>query len=486
MNIKHLFPVAVLATIIACNGTTQKTEETSGDEVYAATTSTTCTAPSSWFQQVGGTRHTPAPQEGPNSPFANNATVTNCDFHKWSWQKFLWLTNDVNGQPLFLDSLTEVSSSGQIVDHSNGIILTSVAQASGTNDTLRTPDYTGGKPPSTTVYSGIFVNDLLYNTMTTYAPIAKDNPDSVKHMTFPVGALELKTTWIDTGGLADTNGYFITKGIVDGTTTRVALLGIHVVGIVENHPEFVWATFEHDGLVPAYDWAQATPTTDAPVTSSTDYPFFNKAETASITNITTNGNTGSINNGTDVFYVYQYGTPVEKVASGSGSTKEFMATSQNGSENFNNIDSINTSVKSQLTGVWNNYFYNGSIWINTEGYVGTTAQAELLDSLSYHMSDSDTGDLTRGSVACYNITMETYVQVGFGTSSIHAVGVDSLANCLSCHNTSSGNNLSPLYISHVFTGYEASLTGLNAKEIKQQHVDEIVSHFNLRKQEAKK
>ena len=40
-----------------------------------------CTAPSSWFP------HSATPKPNDNADFS-----TNCDFHQWSWQMFLWLT----------------------------------------------------------------------------------------------------------------------------------------------------------------------------------------------------------------------------------------------------------------------------------------------------------------------------------------------------------------------------------------------------------
>ncbi|WP_417940980.1 hypothetical protein [Flavobacterium sp. RS13.1] len=431
-----------------------------------------CLAPANWFTIVNNTRQTPPPNEGPTSVFANNATVTNCDFHQWSWQKFLWLTNEVNGVPFFMTNMIQVNPAGQKLDPSNGIVLTDTAQASATTDILKTP----AVPRSATVYYSIFMDDLLYSTMLKYGPIAKNDPSKIKEMTFPVGSLELKTSWIDASILKDPSSYFVTQGVINGVKTKVALLGMHVVGVVENHPEFVWATFEHENLAPAYDWSKATPTTDAPVTSTVDYPFFNKNSTATVKNITSG-------NGiyTDVFSLYKYGVPVEKAMKGSSNVQLFMKTSQNGSENLNNIRTINQSVKSQLQGIWNNYFYNGSIWINTAGYNTTQQQAALLNSLSYNLSNSEPGKLTRGSVAAYNITMETYVQAGFSPTSIHQTSVDDLVNCFSCHNTYyNTNNLSPLYFSHVFTGYVQNLQGLNRKQIKQEHVKEIVREFNLR------
>ncbi|EJL62836.1 hypothetical protein [Flavobacterium sp. CF136] len=472
---KKVLLLITLISFCACK------KESNGEKgnytnIKKSATASECLAPADWFTIVNNTRQTPPPNEGPTSVFANNATVTNCDFHQWSWQKFLWLTNEVNGVPFFMTNLIQVNAAGQKLDPGNGIVLTDTAQASSTTDILKTPNYPSGVPKSTTVYYSIFMDRLMYTTMLKYGPIAKNDPSKVKGITFPVGSLELKTSWIDASVLKDPSSYFITQGVINGVKTKVALLGMHVVGVVENHPEFVWATFEHENLAPAYDWSKATPTTDAPVTSTVDYPFFNKSSTATVTNITSK-------NGiyTDVFSVYKYGVPVEKAMKGSYNVQLYMKTSQNGSQNFNNIRIINQSVKSQLKGIWNNYFYNGSLWINTEGYNGTPAQAALLDSLSGTLSESTPGKLTRGSIAAYNITMETYVQVGFGKpSSIHANTVDNIVNCFSCHNTSHRSNLSPLFISHVFTGYVGSLQGLNRKQIKQEHVNEIMADYNLR------
>lgn len=475
---KQLLLLAAMFSFCACTNNTsttskQKVEPKAEKAEYAkATKSDDCIAPKSWFKTVNGNRVTPAPNEGPTSVFANNKTVTNCDFHQWSWQKFLWLTNESNGKPLFMDKLIQVDANGKKLPQDQGILLTAKGQASSPTDILKTPT-----TPSSTVYYSIFMDDKLYNTMVKYGPIAKKDPAMVKDLTFPVGALEVKASWIDANALADKSSYFVTNGEINGVKTQVALLGIHVVGVVENHPEFVWATFEHENLAPKYDWSKATATTDAPVTSKVDYPFFSKNATATVKNITSG-------NGiyTNIFSVYEYGVPVKKNTSNQ---KVFMETSQSESENFDNISMINKSVKNQLTGVWNNYFYNGSIWLDTEGYETTKDQAELLNSLSYNMSNSKPGDLTRGSVAAYNITMETYVQVGFAPKSIHQTTVNDLVNCFSCHNTSFNSNLSPLYISHAFTGYVNHLQGLNDVQNKNDHVEEIIEHFRLRSQKNK-
>lgn len=470
---KKVLLLITLISLCACKKDV-KGEKDGYTTIGKSAVASECLAPANWFTMVNNNRQTPPPNEGPTSVFANNATVTNCDFHQWSWQKFLFLTNEFNGKPLFMSKLIQVTAEGKRLEPSEAIILRDTAQASNKTDILKTPKYSSGVPKSTTVYYSIFMDNLMYSTILKYGPIAKKDPTKIKDITFPVGSLELKTSWIDASALKDASSYFVTEGVINGVKKRVALLGMHVVGVVENHPEFVWATFEHENLAPAYDWSKATPTTDAPVTSTVDYPFFNKSDTATVKNITTK-------NGiyTDVFSVYKYGVPVEKVMKGSHSAQLYMQTSQNGSQNFNNIRTINQSVKTQLKGIWNNYFYNGSLWINTAGYNTPQAQAALLNTLGDTLSDSNPGKLTRGSVAAYNITMETYVQAGFSPTTINKVSVNDLVNCFFCHNTSHGVVISPLNISHVFTGYVGSLKGLNRQQIKQEHVNEFIKESNL-------
>jgi hypothetical protein len=76
--------------------------------------------------------------------------------------------------------------------------------------------------------------------------------------------------------------------------------------------------------------------------------------------------------------------------------------------------------------------------------------------------------------------METYVQAGFGPSSIHALAVSDLANCFSCHTAKHSSQLSPLYLSHVFNGYLGGLNGLTREQVKAAHVQEVREQLRLR------
>ena len=452
--------------IIACN-TKQKKAEKPETYTALATSSSSCLAKSSWFTIDPSTnkRKTPAPAEDSTSVFGNNETVSNCDFHQWSWQKFLWLTNDESGTPLFINELIQVDNQNTPVGLPNDktIVLSSSDNVQASGNVLKSNKDFSTDSTSYDVYYSIHVDSSLYTTTNKYASKPKSQYTEV---TFPVGALELKVAWIDAKAIKDTSSYYVTDIMLEGTKTPMALLGMHVVGIVYNHPEFVWATFEHEDLVPYYDWTSTT-TSDVPVTSSTNKLFFNKNATGTIDNL--NHTNDSIN----MFAVNKYGVPRQ------AQNTFLKTTSQKEPANYNHIDEINASVKSQLTDIWKNYFYNGSIWVNTEGYSYPTEQAQLLNSLGNNLHIPDSTSLLRGSVAAYNITMETYEQLGFSIpSAIHEQSVNTIGNCFTCHSSDG----SPLTFSHVFNGavHKAS-TGASRKQTKQKHLNEITEFIKKMK-----
>lgn len=428
-----------------------------------------CLADASWFETdpKTGKRKTPPPKEDKNSVFGNNVTVSNCDFHQWSWQKFLWLTNDDGGLPSFMTNMTQVSTHNiPVTTEDHKIVLASGDDLQATGDILKTNKTYSVDNTSHTVYYSIHVNETLFNEINQYAPM---NPSDYADQTFSVGSLELKVAWVDAKAISNADSYFQTAGVIDGTPTTLALLGMHVVGVVYNHPEFVWATFEHDGMVPYYDW-EATTDQDVPVVSSTNMLLYKANDVATIANITSNG---AGKDSTSVFAVNSYGTP-------RTAKNAFLEASQKGAENFKNIDEINADVKSKLTDIWNNYYYNGSIWINTATYSYPTEQAQLFVRLGYSIFDPSPGKLPRGSVAAYNITMETYEQLGFTPTSIHAQNTAAMGNCFSCHSAGRGSSLN---FSHIFNGAVDSHNDLTTKDTKKKHLAEIQTFINnLKKQ----
>ena len=446
--------------LFSCGGSTENDEEkdtVSNDstETYVeSATSSTCDCESSWFD--GSIIN--APKEGVDSPFAASST-TNCLFHQWSWQKFLYLTQVPSGEslPYFLSKMNQVNSEMAPVSSSSATLaLTEYQQAGGGGILASNATY----GTQNTVYYSLHITDSFEKT-------AKDAEQAIKsgtmsptnRETFPVGAVELKVSWVEENAIPsnERDQYYSTTATIGDNedVVNVLLLGMHVVGVVENHPEFIWATFEHEDLAAYFDWSSTTSSQDAPVTASNNLPFFNSNDQANLTDIQWSGS--SPRNPNNVFTINKYGTP--RVA-GNG----FMTgTSQtDGATNYNNIDQLNQSVKDSLTAhnvaLWGNYFYNGSIWMNTDGYT-KDQQIDSLLARATDFGDANAGGPLRGSMNAFNITMETYEQT-MSKKSIHAMSVDSLMNCMDCHGPQSyltingeSNAQSPLYLSHIFMNY---------------------------------
>ncbi|WP_343747213.1 hypothetical protein [Fluviicola sp.] len=440
-------------------------EGTYNDNASASSPDSLCIVNPSWFPHA----QTPAPAEGKGSPFDASST-TNQIFHQWSWNKFLWLTKpDKGGNPLFLNTskVKQVTSTMLpiSVPDSTLVVLQDTAQA-GSSALLQTnPGYNNGVGGK--VYYSIHMNPLMYDAAVAFGlgiknGIIKPTNDKV----FPVGSFELKVAWVPISAIPQSKQslYYTTTASLSTnagksfTNTKVALIGMHVVGIVENHPEFIWATFEHDDLSPDYDWKAKSASSDL------DQLLFKKGSVTGIGGITYNSTSQLGNTPNQVFDLFQYGVPLD-------SDGNFMMnTSQSGSAEFQNIDGINQCVKSQLDDVWANYFYNGSIWLNMDGTTHAQ-QAQIIDSLGNNMGNATTGSYARGSLNCANVTMESFTQTF--EDSIQAINVNNLVNCFTCHSSSQKDKAtkqtitSPLYISHVFRDYVRLKQGATPKQIEE-------------------
>jgi hypothetical protein len=427
-----------------------------------------CDCETSWFPHA----QTPAPKEGDGSPFDSKST-TNCIFHQWSWQKFLWLTKPLpSGNPLFLDSLTVVSPEMERVNPQLGLklVLSAYNQAGPEGVLVSNPKVNPGQSVGDTVFYSIHINNEFMDKAVLAASMINNGKLPYSNLeTFPVGAFELKVSWININSIQKEKrgDYFTTKAAVKKKNGQyeiktMALLGMHVVGVVKNHPEFIWATFEHKDMAPVYDWKNNN------VTSANEMLFYEKGKTSGLQAITWDSTTSKPLLPNKAFILFEYGVP--KVL---GSNK-FMVTSQKEPVNFDNIENINKCVAGKLKDVFKNYFYNGSIWLDTDG-LSPEQQAKTIvkSKISSVLPDS----LARGSSNLANITMETYTQTF--SDSIHQINAGNLVNCFTCHqsknfDTARGNGKSPLYLSHVFESYLVVTKPklLSKTNVKTNRIDE--------------
>jgi hypothetical protein len=385
--------------------------------------STPCTAPSAWFP------HSQTPEQN-SAGFPANPN--NCDFHQWSWNAFLWLTQDVNGEPRFagmpangieaepgvLDPLIARSAKARTFD---------IIEQAGPNGIMVDLQ---GRPIYYSIHSDSTFGDFIKdNGLSDPAKLRAFNPDT----SFPVGSLTLKAAWKVVAPGEDVSSFHTRQAkiallttmngkivVSDKTkTVEVALVGFHIGGTVANHPEMIWATFEH--LQNAPDLPKSMNSTGPnEVVSDKNWTFYKANTQFKDCNVNSAGS-GALK----LDETAQTLSPVTEVC-------RLVPYGGGAASNVANIRSLNDSVHSQLTGVWNNYFEVGAIWFvaNNGLKPNCTFQPGSLEC----RANPNTPILT-GSTQLSNTAVETFTQ-----------SQSAQDNCFACHNTvqvSSPNTTAP-------------------------------------------
>jgi hypothetical protein len=425
------FALAALVLFAACGKAPEGAPDASAttEPPAAAGTATpaangACAAPAAWFPHSG------TPEPDPNQPFNSF-----CAFHQWAWQSFLWLTQTEGGKQLRFEMFPTVADviAGKDTSGSRGPMklavrtqkvhgpqksLDEVTQA----DTLGVLVDHGGRAG----YYAQYVNPQMFQQIISLKwndpTVLNEIPPGTE---FATGDVELKVSWKIVQPGEDTSKYYVRPALIDRLVSdangnvqvdtsapplavRVALVGLHVVGWVNGHPEAVWATFEHDDNAP--DLA-ANQSPSAPV-SSRDWAYYSANTLALGCNQI---DTGKLK----LDAAGQTLTPVTQVcrqfpfgmAAGTPATDPNLAA----------ITTLNASVKSQLgDDLARNYFEVGAIWI-----LGKNGKVVI------QPNDTLQANLT-GSTLLNNAVIETFTQ-----------NVQSDHNCFSCHNTLMYNPTDP-------------------------------------------
>jgi len=390
---------------------------------------------SNWFPHS----QTPEPDN------ANFKSSSICNFHEWSWQMFLWLTQDVGGEPRFLTfdtpySLIGVTIKGELTPHINkGQKIESFHEylQAGSDGILVDQN---GNP----VYYSQYINDTYIdfikdNNLTDPNKVRQFNPDTP----FPIGTIELKAAWRKVESGEDTSNVFTKKLSVYSLVNKdgkivvntdkprmetLALVGFHIGGVVKGHPEMIWASFEHN------DNAPNVPEGSIPsnVISKKDFTFYRAGSTYAECNVNyANSPLRTLDEATqkllpivEVCRQYEFGN----------SAKNDPVLQDSVVQNDKDIADLNQFVMPQLAkenDVWANYREVGAIWFKP------------VDALRPSMSlasdfDGNGEQFLIGSLKFSNSTLETFTQTASAVN-----------NCFRCHNTqqrfSPGGN--PDYIS---------------------------------------
>lgn len=360
------------------------------------------------------------------NPDPNRSLTTNIEFHEISWQYFHWLTEDIGGGTLRFETFnTDASLMPNAAEKQGSKLVLGRMRKTGKNSIggVNQADSEGilVDKSGRAVYTSILFNDtykdfIINNKLNTIEGLE----NVVDTLDFPIGSISLKVAWKLVAEGEDVSKFYTTKADIQLLSTNaqgevyipkdakvekdvdVAMVGFHIAFVINGHPEFVWATFEHDENAPD---AQVNQQMNQAV-SNKDFTFYKAGTVMADCNVN-NRPILSLDEATQKL------DPVTQVARqyrlGGGT-----------SQNQNNIDTVNVVMHSKLptNSIWKNYAEVGAIWFNQP------------DALVPDWSPTIDSTIQTGSVELSNASIETFTQ-----------GIISENNCFKCHNTLSLTNV---------------------------------------------
>ncbi len=383
-----------------------------------------CQADATWFSSPT------IPKEVAKS--APDGTSNFCDFYQFSWQAFAYLMSPVDGKAIRNFENTEkyyeleVKPDGTPENSCDNVkkgntLFVRIRKSTDAGGLFAIPERIGQAGGGATIY------DQQQNVVYYDVRFSQNmcNVETIKSLdNFPSGTTELKTAW-KVLTKKDNTSQYITMDTVIGkqkTPTKLGMIGFHIAIATKDHPEFVWATFEHNVNAPDCVAPQAL----------TGWSFASEMCTIDLAESNVLG---------VIQCRFNHPFPQKNPEHITGSPTEICREYPYGSapddphydENIDDIITLNANVQPFLTGsyaVLKNYFNLGAIW------------------LSDIKKDSDLSN-QRGSLRLANSVAETDFQNVDLSSSF-------ISNCFGCHNytgtdnVQSSKNTTSGNLSHIF------------------------------------
>ncbi len=385
---------------------------------------TTCEASAEWITN-------------PSMPGEVPEAESFCDFYQFSWQWMLAQASaDQNGDPVFMQN--------RVCSPTGGNDQCADAPITGVLGAMEQLIPRQGKPTNfeDAQADGNALYDQAGNVLYYNAFYSQELCDSTS-AGFAPGTLEAKVSWmILQEGTHHT--YYTVSASLPGHDEEITLglVGLHLAIWTPNHPEMIWATWEHktnaplcNGTSAVSGWSlasddaaaclSASPTgvSGAPPSSCDSFAFNTPHAHSSTVPVT--------------------GAPINVCRQYAYGNQE--GTAVNGNDNAANLAAI-TELNAALVGdaglltqlpsddpmqVWSNYEMVGGIWTK-DGADSGPPPVPSTQSQGPGAADSP----QRGSLELTNMTLETFQQ---GDTS-------AIPNCFGCHNYTAAN---PLGVSHI-------------------------------------
>jgi hypothetical protein len=397
-------------------------------------------------------------------PTEFSADADDCLFQQWSWEAFAWATAMIDGRPRFMSLKTMEQLDPDGAAATTGMLRLTPRSTKAHN--LPEEDYDAafveadgsvlvgqnGYP----VYASVHMNDSYFTTAQENlivnggyrANAGADTPgaasadcgelgeseDSNKAY-FQCGAAVFKATWLRLkDGEAAPQGAYVTTAEVpvlknlctkvsctvvateQYVQAQVALVGLHVVGYAEHHPEFLWATFEHQDNSPSF----ADGTFEfSDESDPKDYTFY--AAGTPFTQDQVLVPNQPARQGDPPLLTFDEATqtfsPITQVVQMNRTGGD---TQPNGPSNITAVNEASRNTMKNAGVFQQYYFLVGTAWLKPDTYVATNPDITK-PSVQWN-------DLAVGSVALANMTAETFMQ---------SPGAGDTLNCFACHNPQS-------------------------------------------------
>jgi len=398
----------------------------------------------------GACTASPAWISDPHPPSEVASSETFCDFYQFSWQWFLAQVSPAdpakpNGERVFeAQNRVVVPAGGTNQCAKSGVSGRAAAVHALSIRTIKPNDFEQGQADGSPLYDQS--GNVLYYSMW-YSP-AECQATAAG---FTTGTMEIKAAWrvlpaadptyftMDaTVPVVSASGATSTKNVVLG------LVGFHLVNWTSQHPEMIWASFEHKADAPLCAGTSPTPAGGWSLTSGA-------AAACLAANPSPNGQLPAACASFDLNHAPAATPPLPTSGTPDQVCELFKdgtdsGTAVNGNDNAANalaIDQLNLALvgpggllSKQPAGsamtVWANYRMVGGLWTKGGQASGTPPPVPSMQG------PANTASPQRGSLELANVTLETYEQ---GPTSY-------VPNCFGCHNYTPPT---PLTVSHIAT-----------------------------------
>lgn len=357
-----------------------------------------------------------------------------CDFYQFSWQWFLAQVSPdpANGLPTFLENRVYQPTGGD--DQCAGEALTGVlgVQSALVPRTIKSEDFEDVQADTNALYDQNG-NILHYNAFYT-----QDLCDSTADG-FAPGTLEVKAAWMTLE--SPDSDFFSISVEMGGEEVHLGLVGLHLAIWTPNHPEMIWASWEHkrnaplcNGHSPEGQWSFASAEAasclsenkidrDGPPSETCDSFTFNTPDTLPSGTVPL---TGTPNN---VCREYAHGNESSESVNGNDNAANLTAIVELNEALVGSTGLLTKLPSDDPMFVWSNYEMVGGLW--TKG--GAASGSPPVPS---GQGPANPDSPQRGSLELANMSLETFQQ-----------GDDSfIPNCFGCHNYDPAK---PLDVSHI-------------------------------------